>query len=1440
MELPGYKFQHGLHNEKNDSRFVGREDIQKELLGYLQDDEIHSGAYLITGYRGMGKTSFVERVLTQHRKNRTKAVEIKIAFGQKNLKEIDILRQIIKGIRDSILYKPIDGRFKGKEIGKYWHTNCISYKALAFVIPLVFLINIFITFFCNQHELVCPFVPTELPKNIEDFGGIAILAIMESLVLMVLLIFIKQQKYPVVLIYDSLDSLYYRCQSEVEEEVGLHGAGEKFPFGLVNKQKRKYEAANPKEVENEIIEVLEKLKDKREFIFVFDEIDKVEPYKEVEDYSETNDETNNKYTKTQNFRERKGTVINILAGLKYLITTAHAKFIFIAGREMFDAALADISDRQSAVSSIFHQIINVDSFLKDKQSNERTTGTTSIVESYIEQIMLPNKNESSDPFLKRYYDYLVCLKLKEEITIKILYTLQNLIIYLTYRSNGSPKKLVRLIEDLISSIKVDENTPGESCYLGTKKIIVYQDNKKQYSHRYFIVLNYKNQYRLGLINYLFRPLIISFSKQQKALSDKLLVSTSFLIDHIVKFHNFAFSIQNLELVPEIISEARSPDLRYFIEDLISFLCLNHVRDTEIGLFEYKFLNKTYYEISYLCKLFEDESAAFNFTLDENYHIKTHIIDKIRHLRESHKNLGIGKEGYINSISFLNDQLGDCHFFDEEYDDAIICYSDALNLIEFDRNEFHVDNFIMRLRLKLKIGHTYEKMKNFEIALGIFVDITQTIRKFAKNKPDLNTIIAKNTLLQVVVQPYLAKLFLIEKLSVESLSFNKICEFQYDFFKVVKKFSDGIEHNIICSNYYSYTGTLFYYKNHVLNKNDDFVNQIQIENSRNSEVKVKGKNEILIDNYAKCIENYINEFNRLIGEKEIMTVRHNNSFLVTDYRVSSISYANYKLSLVTLIKKHYSDVLYDIDLISLLKKIKQIIGTDYANSSYLNSNLYDKTYYKNIAINLFKLGDLLYSCIVESNFTILNELISHGLFYDVPDGVSAYWNFDNFDFDVLESLLAYMPKDSLKLYIKNEYIAQLVICIYFWSAQYYLRIGKNMAASFQYRKIMETTKNLFSPETINKFDTLMEKFFFSKIVNMISWNSNSSDRYQIYKQKIYTKNSNDYHTKTNYSKYLYLNASTNPEVMETVLLLVSLKQRGNNGDLIDDKGFKLKGIDLQNLVSPYSSISSQFVRIKQLHLQHRLNKQEFKNSFPKLLTFLEITWNKDFWINDVIGKTLKTNEEVEFNKLELIRKIEAGGYLSSLGSEGYKYDKDKLKILINIISSSIYCLNQITSIINVYGVGYYMSYTDLADTHRRLGKWLKYYEFVRIIFDGIKEIKDIIDKDLKKELRINEILEDLMGIDVIHTIDTASQFQLALQNYHRGKQLHQEGSIYKKNILNMYYLEDDFSDSLYHYCIARERQKINSGLVRKHIEELNYEIRRAQLYSFGSYVNSHSL
>lgn len=66
IELHSYSFFHGPSEiQKIDRRFIGREAIINKLKSILTNNDTRSGAYLVTGYRGMGKSSFVSKVINE-------------------------------------------------------------------------------------------------------------------------------------------------------------------------------------------------------------------------------------------------------------------------------------------------------------------------------------------------------------------------------------------------------------------------------------------------------------------------------------------------------------------------------------------------------------------------------------------------------------------------------------------------------------------------------------------------------------------------------------------------------------------------------------------------------------------------------------------------------------------------------------------------------------------------------------------------------------------------------------------------------------------------------------------------------------------------------------------------------------------------------------------------------------------------------------------------------------------------------------------------------------------------------------------------------------------------------------------------------------------------------------------------------------------------------
>lgn len=104
--------------------------------------------------------------------------------------------------------------------------------------------------------------------------------------------------------------------------------------------------------------------------------------------------------------------------MKFFLSSAKAYFIFIAGRELYDGFLADVSDRDFTINSIFNGVINIDSFLV---TSRRLNSLSALSEQFICRQIMPTykqcvksqpgfadktmKEDDQHYSLKRYYSY---------------------------------------------------------------------------------------------------------------------------------------------------------------------------------------------------------------------------------------------------------------------------------------------------------------------------------------------------------------------------------------------------------------------------------------------------------------------------------------------------------------------------------------------------------------------------------------------------------------------------------------------------------------------------------------------------------------------------------------------------------------------------------------------------------------------------------------------------------------------------------------------------------------------------------------------------------------------------------------------------------------------------------------------------------------------------
>ncbi|MBO4754778.1 MAG: hypothetical protein J5543_09300 [Bacteroidales bacterium] len=532
----------------------------------------------------------------------------------------------------------------------------------------------------------------------------------------------------------------------------------------------KYDVADTRVIESQLIEILNYIAASYlapTLYFVFDELDK------IEDIDHDSDGEIPEYSNERNFpgggasRRRKHTVMRLLANMKYFTTTAKAKFIFIAGREMYDGYLADFTDREAAASSLFDGVIYVESFCKNEKSDRNVTYNA---ETYIARQLIPRSYikeriikeliecklkgsiyDNIDIDLKMYYEFLIMQYARCAAKVdsdeqkrffddarkcidRVIILLYHFSVYLFQISNGSPKKMrinfssyVRLIKKPIE-FQLPKNGLNKSPLEGTDLDININRECK-----FLLTFTEKEQRVIGFIHYISFPINQIMSNADR-FSDKLLVSASFLINHIYKFHKGGFSWRNLEQIPELLEVYKIPEFRSFINSILNYLLQTHMIMIHGGLYDYKFRKQISEEISIASKTSEEVSAIYNFTLDDSQSVKRHYLSLLEHINHHHQDSGTRNN---TSMAAYHHILGDLYMSDEEYNNALSQYKIALKLLYEDDNFSKLNEHDPKLqdpqlknpklilsiiRNHLKIGLAYEKRRSNLSAYAVYEEI----------------------------------------------------------------------------------------------------------------------------------------------------------------------------------------------------------------------------------------------------------------------------------------------------------------------------------------------------------------------------------------------------------------------------------------------------------------------------------------------------------------------------------------------------------------------------------------------------------------------------------------------------------------------------------------------------------------------------------------------
>lgn len=860
FHIPGFAFKHDNSINKEKDKFVGREVLMNRLFLWLSSTS-RSGSYLITGYRGMGKSVLVNRVLERICRPQKlwkellyyagsifivlaavfifvfygyfklpKALPIWIGLGilgvlcylllyfSKNIAPFKFLRKTIKwrwgnkfdkNHLSKYVIKEDDGRKRkysripininlGQEVlnerdvlgiiaqnvrDKYrqfvYHGQnrplyCLICVIIGALIPcfiagktIPFLIDAFDNF-CQFHSgarITKPYV------NIRDFFvqnetlkyvGASIYTFLWLMLSYGGWMCLRKRMPYMSTPYKAirrLDNLCDRINASIDEDLG---GGPNISRELVNislfgkGRKKVYPIANVREIEQELQDIINQINMKEhcpepfvvQFIIVFDELDKVAG---VDEEPRSNSDTSEApefdaavegFTGTMGYESRKKDILHLLANMKLFIATVKAKCVFISGHELYDASLADLSDREFAISSIFNGVLNVDSFLSpERDQNE----VSSMTELYLSNMLLPQDHmikkmkEYADthhllkeelPSLRWYNEYLIdemrnCPESRDNEWMsnreqEIRYAVEFLrffAIYLAHVCNGSPKKISTYFEKYVR-INYDVDTLYEWGDVLTFGNPTENDTREQC----VLWFDANAQRFINFMYYIASPVMKVISNEVSHYGDKLLVTSSFMLDQIYKYHGKGFSWRNLEQMPELLNANKNPELRDSMASMMEFLLQTHITRMSSGIYQYKFHKQIAEEITYISMTSEEASAIFNFTLNESGTVKRYNMRLLSHYLNLSR-VASDPSHYQEVIERIHENLGDIYFMDEDYYCAIHEYRNALKYVE--DASLTPDNVVGFLKCSLKIGMSYEYRRTFENAYMMY---KQTINK----------------------------------------------------------------------------------------------------------------------------------------------------------------------------------------------------------------------------------------------------------------------------------------------------------------------------------------------------------------------------------------------------------------------------------------------------------------------------------------------------------------------------------------------------------------------------------------------------------------------------------------------------------------------------------------------------------------------------------------
>lgn len=1452
MIIPLYGFNHYHHAnncEEDIEGFIGRDSIIDKLSAWLKDsdDTKYSGAYLITGYRGMGKSSFVhkavEKLKEEQKKeihginwkpNNAKYVTVTVNVGNELLSTKELL-----GMACKVAYK----RFHEITNGKRW----LYYRLNTFIVTILTLIAIVaLTYLVlkettdSRTSLIDSIFGTGLKTfPIYVFATVAALfsGRIANSVLGALWKLTGCKKFVSVGHIKHLwEYLIERIDADVtlNSETGavpqsvLHDFGMFFKFG----RSVSYPIADVPEMQEMLVDLLN-LIDKHychiHFIFIIDELDKISPKDEERRLMPEYNNSNSVNGDSSNWSRQKA-LSDLLANMKYFISSSKAKFVFVAGYDMYDETLSDISSREFNIHSIFNGHINVSSFFR---RTNHYSGVESMIEQYLCHLLIGNDHRNGKEYLRDYAAY--CRKqwnakglykgcekwdVYERILERRIIFLHNFLTYLVYMSNGSPKKLAMYIEKYVRS----RNRLDEKMVRDKKLGKDYDVNLGMGNSEYYLFFNSRNVQRICFVNYLIYPMIQNLVDKSNIYNDKLLVSTSFMISNLYKFHKSGFSMRNLEYMPELLEINKMPELRDFIGGIVDFLTQTHIDESVMNLYKYKFPMHLSEEITFFSKTSEEISYLFNFSHDELLSVKNLYMRQLEHYE---------KEKYeVMAVASLHHMLGDIYMLEENYELAIYEFQEALASL-FRQGTMDIETLpylkkepsriLFFIRLSLKLGLAYEKRKTYDTA---YLTYEHLVRKLLEYKEELvgakqsckcslqnlqNKLSIFNDIRITYLAP-LAKLFVLEKMDLGGFTSTNIKQAESEFTELVRLADENA--SILSVDFNTKLGDIMYYRNkdEKIRSSWDNVDQEHIEEKR-----------------QECIERTHDKKSQhlpcsacLWYNKAIMTSIE--KYIFTED--SNLTYAT-----------RPSKSLFFLDIL-LNKDDKGILLT------------LGMTPLKIISKSLVGMGNCLLSCSQKVTDKRQQETNIHS-FYDILHKASVIYVQNEERHTIKQDIIIDFGKKGelpLSSFMKSQ--------LYYWGAALlYEMIGEYKAAHCVYCQMLDAIQTCL-PSTGFKTSEGMLSFCHFIAVKSIQ------DSYKHYGHINTTEIDS-------FKRMLDLNLitdislddlSNSPEIEIVLYKYYNICFLSGNQDKIINV---LNHVLMTRQLGCDKIISSLVQNIQNLRFKEVVNEQILFLLMPE---FKEAFYDGK---HDIMN-TLQLFGTYLYNEAgfsSIVNRIKW-----NIFDKGSSSDDNRFQLLIYLITDSLFCLNKVTDILSpLYSTTLYnnmyigecyerefvwnhllislrevLYFADCKDKNHFIADFQKRYKYQfdekkgRTLFAHISKYLTTLPtwyKWKKQPESPVEIIYDKICPSSHRYLTSTYLIGNAVDYYHKAVEMHIGGKTYKDMMSTLYFLEDDLFNNSCYFKFALELYCLNNGHIQKKINSLERSFYRNKgLFDVDNYLN----